>query len=104
MKTGFGVLVMALNIGIDPPNEIKTDPCARVECWIDPMARPAAESLPRIGKALQSQVRILPPQNKQDPLRLLLDLSETLACIPMISFHFLSLSPSRGIHYSFMLS
>jgi len=55
MKTGFGVLVMALNIGIDPPNEIKTDPCARVECWIDPMARPAAESLPRIGKALQSQ-------------------------------------------------
>lgn len=55
MKTGYVALVLAMNIGIDPPNLIKTSPCARIECWIDPTAKPANESLHLIGKALQSQ-------------------------------------------------
>ena len=58
MKTGYVALVLAMNIGIDPPNLIKTSPCARIECWIDPTAKPANESLHLIGKALQSQVFI----------------------------------------------
>ncbi len=34
MKTqGVGV-VYCLNIGVDPPDVIKPDPCARLECWL----------------------------------------------------------------------
>ena len=33
-KTGGFALVYCLNIGIDPPDVIKTDPCARLECWL----------------------------------------------------------------------
>ena len=39
MKTGYVALVLAMNIGIDPPNLIKTSPCARIECWIDVSVR-----------------------------------------------------------------
>ena len=34
MKTWSVALVLCLNIGVDPPDVVKTDPCARKECWI----------------------------------------------------------------------
>ena len=34
MKTVSVALVLCLNIGVDPPDVVKTDPCARLECWI----------------------------------------------------------------------
>ncbi len=34
MKTVSVALVLCLNIGVDPPDIVKTDPCARLECWI----------------------------------------------------------------------
>lgn len=34
MKTVSVALVMCLNIGVDPPDVIKTTPCARLECWV----------------------------------------------------------------------
>ena len=33
MRTAYGVLVYCLNIGIDPPNVVRTQPCASLECW-----------------------------------------------------------------------
>lgn len=33
MKTVSVALVLCLNIGVDPPDLVKTDPCARLECW-----------------------------------------------------------------------
>ena len=38
MKTVSVALVICLNVGVDPPDVTKTQPCARVECWIDPAA------------------------------------------------------------------
>lgn len=55
MKTGSVALVYCLNIGVDPPDVIKTEPCARQECWIDPTVLPAQKALESIGKALQAQ-------------------------------------------------
>lgn len=26
--------MLCLNIGVDPPDVVKTSPCARKECWI----------------------------------------------------------------------
>ncbi len=34
MKTWSVALVLCLNIGVDPPDTVKTNPCARMECWI----------------------------------------------------------------------
>lgn len=34
MKTVSVALVLCLNVGVDPPDFVKIDPCARLECWI----------------------------------------------------------------------
>jgi regulatory associated protein of mTOR len=34
MKTVSVALVLCLNVGVDPPDIVKTQPCARFECWI----------------------------------------------------------------------
>lgn len=34
MKTVSVALVLCLNVGVDPPDIVKTQPCARLECWI----------------------------------------------------------------------
>ncbi|EFA82813.1 WD40 repeat-containing protein [Heterostelium album PN500] len=56
MKTVSVALVLCLNIGVDPPDVIKTYPCARMECWIDPAgSQPPQKALDLIGKTLQEQ-------------------------------------------------
>lgn len=34
LKTWSVALGLCLNIGVDPPDVVKTTPCARKECWI----------------------------------------------------------------------
>jgi len=34
MKTVSVALVVCLNVGVDPPDVLKVQPCARLECWI----------------------------------------------------------------------
>ena len=34
MKTVSVALVVCLNVGVDPPDVTKTQPCARTECWV----------------------------------------------------------------------
>lgn len=76
MKTVSVAILYCLNIGVDPPDVIKIEPCARLECWIgisffskksywgthffffcfsDPFSDSPQKSLERIGKALQAQ-------------------------------------------------
>ena len=37
MKTVSVALVLCLNLGVDPPDIIKPEPCARLEAWFDPV-------------------------------------------------------------------
>lgn len=55
MKTGCVALVLCLNIGVDPPDVIKISPCARMECWMDPLSMQPQKALDTIGKNLQAQ-------------------------------------------------
>ncbi|XP_052780147.1 regulatory-associated protein of mTOR-like isoform X2 [Mya arenaria] len=55
MKTVSVALVLCLNVGVDPPDVVKTSPCARLECWIDPLAQSPQKALEAIGKNLQTQ-------------------------------------------------
>ncbi|CAB3223509.1 unnamed protein product [Arctia plantaginis] len=54
-KTHCVALVLCLNVGVDPPDVVKTQPCARHECWIDPQSLSPTKALESIGHALQSQ-------------------------------------------------
>jgi WD40 repeat protein len=57
MKTvGIG-LIMALNIGTEPPDIIKPHPCAKLQCWIDPYQHQhqRAKAKEIIGDRLEQQ-------------------------------------------------
>ncbi|XP_013143026.1 PREDICTED: regulatory-associated protein of mTOR, partial [Papilio polytes] len=54
-KTHCVALVLCLNVGVDPPDVVKTQPCARLECWIDPNSLSPGKALESIGHALQTQ-------------------------------------------------
>lgn len=48
-------LVLCLNIGTDPPDVVRTEPCARKQCWFDPRSTGKAKALEAIGNNLQQQ-------------------------------------------------
>eukprot|EP00798_Chlamydomonas_sp_ICE-L_P024028 gene24028-9605_t len=64
LKTTAVALVLCLNIGVDPPDVIKISPCARLECWVDPMSMQPAKALETIGKNLQAQYERWQPRAK----------------------------------------
>ncbi|PNH07533.1 Regulatory-associated protein of TOR 1 [Tetrabaena socialis] len=64
LKTTSVALVLCLNIGVDPPDVIKISPCARLECWVDPMSAQPAKALEHIGKNLQAQYERWQPRAK----------------------------------------
>lgn len=55
MKTVSVALVLCLNIGVDPPDVVKIEPCSRLECWFDPSSVAAQKSIEVIGSTLQKQ-------------------------------------------------
>lgn len=61
LKTVSAALAICLNIGVDPPDVVKTNPTAKLECWIDPTLSTAASSktMEHIGKKLQEQYETL---------------------------------------------
>ncbi|RPA81806.1 WD40 repeat-like protein [Ascobolus immersus RN42] len=59
LKTVSAALVICLNIGTDPPDIIKPDPCCKLECWVDISAQPSAKALENVGKNLQQQYETL---------------------------------------------
>ncbi|KAF8983243.1 hypothetical protein BGZ46_010615 [Entomortierella lignicola] len=67
LKTISVALVLCLNIGIDPPDVVKTNPCAKLEAWIDPFVLPVQKSLENIGKALQAQYEVWQPRARYKP-------------------------------------
>ena len=61
MKTVSAALAICLNIGVDPPDVIKTNPTAKLEAWIDPTASNSGQTkmTEQIGKRLQEQYETL---------------------------------------------
>ena len=51
LKTFNAGLFICLNIGVDPPDVVKTNPCAKLECWLDPAALPAVKAIEAIGRS-----------------------------------------------------
>lgn len=59
LKTVSAALAVCLNIGVEPPDQLKTSPGAKLEAWTDPTVQPVQKALENIGKALQSQYETL---------------------------------------------
>ena len=55
MKTVGVGLIMCLNIGTDPPDITKPHPCAKLQCWIDPLSMSRSKAKEKIGERLQAQ-------------------------------------------------
>ena len=55
MKTVSVALVVCLNVGVDPPDVVKTHPCAVTECWVDPTMLNPQRAIEAIGNNLQKQ-------------------------------------------------
>lgn len=55
MKTVSVALVLCLNVGVDPPDIIKTQPCAKLECWFDPFSVNSQKAIDHIGLQLEKQ-------------------------------------------------
>ncbi|KAJ3025291.1 UNVERIFIED_CONTAM: hypothetical protein HDU68_007300 [Siphonaria sp. JEL0065] len=68
LKTVSVALVLCLNIGIDPPDVLKTSPCAKTECWVDPLSLPPQKALETIGKNLQQQYEVWQPRSRYKAL------------------------------------
>lgn len=59
-KTISAAIVLCLNLGVDPPDIMKTYPCAKLEAWCDPSTYPdTKKAIELIGKTLQSQYETL---------------------------------------------
>jgi Raptor N-terminal CASPase like domain len=55
MKTVGVGLVVALNVGTDPPDVVKPHPCAVLQCWMDPSKFSRAKAKEMIGERLEQQ-------------------------------------------------
>ena len=61
LKTVSAILALCLNVGVDPPDILKTNPCAKLECWVEPVLpdntnqSTSTNSNAQIGKNLQVQ-------------------------------------------------
>ena len=55
LKTTAVALVLCLNIGVDPPDVIKISPCARLECWVDPLSMQPPKALETIGARMRGR-------------------------------------------------
>jgi regulator-associated protein of mTOR len=64
LKTTGVALVLCLNLGTDPPNTVKPNPCSRKECWFDPLNVPKQKGIEIIGNALQQQYEKLQSKSK----------------------------------------
>ncbi|KAK2075301.1 hypothetical protein P8C59_009438 [Phyllachora maydis] len=59
LKTVSAALAVCLNIGVEPPDQLRTNPGARLEAWHDPTSPPQGKGLENIGRSLQAQYETL---------------------------------------------
>lgn len=55
VKTVSVALVLCLNVGVDPPDIVKIEPCAHLECWFDPLSEEPQKAIEHISLQLEKQ-------------------------------------------------
>jgi regulatory associated protein of mTOR len=99
MKTVGLALVVCLNIGVDPPDVIKPNPCARKHCWLD-LPNNRQKAVEMVGQALQQQYEKYDKIQSKTKYKLCLDpTSEDLRKI-LINLRKVSKSERLLFHYN----
>lgn len=55
VRTVSVALVLCLNVGVDPPDVVKIEPAAHLECWFDPLSEEPQKSIEHISVQLEKQ-------------------------------------------------
>lgn len=55
VKTVSVALVLCLNVGVDPPDVVKIEPAAHLECWFDPLSEEPQKAIEYISVQLEKQ-------------------------------------------------
>ena len=55
IKTVSVALVLCLNVGVDPPDVVKIEPAAHLECWYDPLSEDPQKAIENISIQLEKQ-------------------------------------------------
>lgn len=55
VKTVSVALVLCLNVGVDPPDVVRIEPCAHLECWFDPLSEEPQKAIEAISLQLEKQ-------------------------------------------------
>lgn len=64
-RTSYAAVVLCLNIGVDPPDVMKTQPCSKLEAWVDPTSYPdPKKAIEQIGTQLKVQYEQLSGRTK----------------------------------------
>lgn len=66
VKTVGAALLMCLHLGVDPPDLHKTNPAARMNCWVDPLSEPKAKEA--IIRNIQAQYEYWHPRARYKTL------------------------------------
>ena len=69
MRTVGVGLVLALNIGTDPPDTVKPHPCAVLQCWMDPRTVSRSKAKEWIGERLEQQYAVWQLARTARPLK-----------------------------------
>lgn len=55
VRTVSVALVLCLNVGVDPPDVVKIEPAAHLECWFDPLSEEPQKAIEYISVQLEKQ-------------------------------------------------
>lgn len=55
VRTVSVALVLCLNVGVDPPDLVKIEPAAHLECWFDPLSEEPQKAIEHISVQLEKQ-------------------------------------------------
>jgi regulator-associated protein of mTOR len=55
VRTVSVALVLCLNVGVDPPDVVKIEPAAHLECWFDPLSEEPQKAIEHISVQLEKQ-------------------------------------------------
>jgi regulator-associated protein of mTOR len=54
-KTAAAALVVCMRLGVEPPDVVKTNPCATLECWVETAVVDKDKALAEVGQNLEKQ-------------------------------------------------
>ena len=73
MRTEAIVICLCLNLGVDPPDIVRTNPCSVLEAWMNPNDLPSSRALEVIADRLEQQYSAWKGKSRKLNIKKILD-------------------------------